>query len=614
MNAPATAGDPTVPAAFIRDLATAMSGTDLFDTLALWIPKVLEADRASIAIAPRPTADVAAVEGLEVLSIGPDLIIERGTVLPVDSSLVGKSYRTQKILRINELREEAAHEAQTLASGGLRSALLSPLVSGGKCFGTLNIASVKPSYYQPGDEALLSSIAALVASFLRIQENADIASITAVTDELTGQLNRRGIIEHLNTVASVEGTTNSVLYVDVDDLKSINDAYGHGIGDRVITIIEQRVSSQFRSHERIGRLGGDEFLIVASGDDDGSAARDLAQRIVTNCTAVIVIGDVTIAPRISVGIATEAAAPDAADRLMADADMAMYAAKRSTGSIAVVDRAMRKRALVSASVDRELTEAMASGALRFDYQPVRSLATGELLGAEALLRWTHPTLGAIPAPIIIERIEATARINAFSQWSIDTIADGLSRIRQQNPAFEHTPLSLNLSPHQLAWDLYPDNHAAALVRNGLRPNDITVEVVESSEILPGEPAAATLRRLADAGVAIALDDFGTGHNSLRYFAMFPVHTIKFDRSLVGLVSAHHESRVILKGLTELAHELGIVTLAEGIETAAEARICGELGVLQGQGWHLGMPMSSAALIDFATEVGTPRRRASATQV
>lgn len=580
-------------AEFIRDLAAASSNQEVLEAAAAWTPRIFSTDRSSITV-----PSVVSATDLVVYSHSGNDTIVSGTSLPIEGSIVGRSFQTGTQIRIDNLTAEHGTEAPSLISAGLRSMLIFPLICRGQRLGTINLARCESHAFSPLDEQLLSTVASLVASFLQIHGEAEEAVLHAATDELTGELNRRAVLAELQE--DLQGDERpSLLYADVDSFKAVNDAFGHAQGDVVLRELTRRMTRELGPDDSIGRLGGDEFLIIVRADPTGHRALRLAQRLLTACSAPMKIGEIEMNPSLSIGLATASHRSPDATRLVAEADMAMYQAKRSRAGLAVADTAMHQRAQLEATIDRDLEEAFDSGSLTLFYQPVRSLTSGLILGAEALLRWNHADYGWIPTPLLLERIDATGRTRSLTNWTLETVATNWVTARQAVPSLSGRAVALNLSPRQLAWEDYPDAHAGALHRHGLSAPDIMIEVVESSEIQPGDLAEQTLRRIGNADVTIALDDFGTGHNALGYFTRFPIHMIKFDRSLVSSAVSNDSARIIVGGLARIARELGVVALAEGIETDAEAETCMKLDIDHGQGWHLGRPMALESFISLA---------------
>lgn len=585
---------------FIRDLAAASSNQEVIDATAAWTPRIFRADRSSIALPVSSSPGELVVYSHR----GEDTIVS-GTYLQIEGTVIGRAFRTGAHIRIADLEISDGTEAAPLLAAGMRSALIFPLTCRGQRLGTINLSSRTPAAFGDRHEQLLGTVASLVASFLQIHSEAEEAVLSAATDELTGELNRRAVLAELQEDLHGERRP-SLLYADVDSFKAVNDAFGHAQGDLVLQELTRRMTVELGPDDSIGRLGGDEFLIIVRADPSGERALGLATRLLTACAAPLKIGEIEMNPAVSIGVATASDHSPDATHLVAEADMAMYQAKRTRSGLAVADSKMHKRARLEATIDRDLEEAFDSGSLTLFYQPVRSLTSGLIIGAEALLRWNHSDYGWIPTPLLLERIDATGRTRSLTNWTLETVATNWVTARQAVPSLSGSAVALNLSPRQLAWEDYPDAHAGALHRHGLSAPDIMIEVVESTEIQPGDLAEQTLRRIGDANVTIALDDFGTGHNALGYFTRFPIHMIKFDRSLVSSAVTNDSARIIVGGLARMARELGVVALAEGIETDAEAETCMKLDIDHGQGWHLGRPMALDSFIDLAaSESGHP---------
>lgn len=531
-------------------------------------------------------------------------------MLPIDRSVVGQAFSAQEVVRVDDLRLSHGVETSQLAASGLRSAIVCPLVLAGRSLGTINLGHTKRGYYTEAHAETLRTIGDLIASFLGAHERAESEFERASTDQLTASMSRSAILEHLDQEFA-SATKPSLLYLDVDGFKSINDTHGHSHGDELLRVLAQRARGVLRPEDRLGRLGGDEFLIVVANDPDGKVAAEVARRIDDVCTMPVTHRSANLQPRVSIGVASVPPRIGTAAELLNDADEAMYSAKRSRASIAVVDEEIRTRVSTIATIDRDLDLGLRTGEITHHFQPVRDITTREIMGAEALVRWTHPGLGILPPPLIVQRLERTGRTDMFTEWTLRTVAKSWTELRRQIPWFFDKAVSVNLSPRQLAWPRYAEVHLEICDEFDLRPEDIIVEVVESSEIEVGDAAEQTLHRLVEAGVLIALDDFGTGHNALGYFTRFDIAAIKFDRSLVAQASTNQQARTILAGLAAICHELGVVSLGEGIERETEARVCQQLGISYGQGWHFGYPNPLDVLIEEVRAHGPPSRLADA---
>ncbi len=591
----------SLPSGFIHELAAATSRERVLSATAKWMPHIIEAERSSVAL---PSDGL----HLQIYAMSGPLIIPQGTQLPINGSLVGQAFSSQQIVTVPDLVDSRSAEAHRLLDFGLRSAIVCPMVIGGRSLGTINLGNSKPNFFTPKHGQKLRTIVDLVASFIGAHARAESEYERASTDQLTSSLSRSAILEHLDQ-AFAQDRKPSLLYLDVDGFKTINDTHGHLHGDELLRVLAQRVEGVVREVDRLGRLGGDEFLIVVAEDPEGSAARRIAERIGAVCEAPVMFQSVRVQAKLSIGIASVPPTIGTAQGLLNDADEAMYEAKRSTNATAVADERIRSRARMVATIDRDLDIGLRTGTITHHFQPVRDITTREIMGAEALIRWDHALLGKIPPPLLVQRLERTGRTDAFTEWTLRTVAAHWCDLRRRIPWFRDKAVSVNLSPRQLAWRDYADVHRAISDEFDLRPEDLIVEVVESEEISIGDPAEQTLQALGEAGVLIALDDFGTGHNALSYLTRFQIAAIKFDRSLVSQANKTMQARTILAGLASICHELSIASLAEGIETEAEARVCQQLGITHGQGWHFGYPVPLETFVGEVTAEGPPVRLA-----
>jgi diguanylate cyclase (GGDEF)-like protein len=581
-----------LPPGFIRDISRAQNRVAVLQAAAEWLPRILGGERSSVAL---PHDD----EHLAIHAIGGTLVMSRGKPLPIETSLVGQAFRRKEVVVIDDLELTDYGEATSLVAGGLRSAIVAPMVSGGRSLGTLNLGNAERGWFSEGDEQRISAIATLIASFMNVHDLVERERVRAATDDLTGLMARRSILGEVAAAVLGDEERPCLLFMDMDGFKAVNDTHGHQAGDEVLRVVTRRVERLLGPDDRVGRLGGDEFLVMVRDDPTGLRGRALADAIQASCSTPIALESVRIMPRLSIGIAAAETPETSADQLLLDADQALYTAKRTPGGIAQADDEIRKQALLIAIIDRDIDVALDCGSLDYHYQPIRCLETGRVLGAEALLRWRHPVCGPVPPPLLVERVEATGRVSAFTEWSLSRVASDLAYIRSLLPQTGELTFSVNLSRNQLAWDGCAASFLDACRAHGLQTTDLVAEVVESSEIQTGDAAEATLRQLAELGAAIALDDFGTGHNALGYFTRFPIHAIKFDRSLVRAMATDHKARQILRSLASMSRELGIVTLAEGVETDEEYGLAVAAGISHGQGWHFGRPMPLAELISLA---------------
>ncbi len=590
--------DVSLPAGFIRALGAASTQEQMLRVTADWLPRVLETERASV------TLPVSAHD-LELYAFGGSAEVTRTNLrFPIARSMVGKAFRSRRLVVVDDIVGSPFEDLLSLADAGLRSAITAPMTSGGRCLGTVNLANSQPGFFSATDHELLQAVAELIAGSLGLVQAAEQEKVRAMTDDLTGALNRGAVLSRLEDQFANENARPSLLFLDLDGFKLINDIHGHNTGDQVLRIFVSRIRSAMTDSDILGRLGGDEFLLVVGDDDAGTRAEMLAEKILTMCATPVVIRRLKIDLSLSIGVASPCLGVESASDMLADADRAMYRAKRSEAEMVVADDEIRRLTAMLAVIDHDLDAAMVGQMMTFHYQPVRELATGAIAGVEALIRWQHPQYQAIPPPLLIDRIEATGRVASFTRWCMQTVARDLTTLRQAVPSFETGRIGVNLSPLQLAMSDCADIHASACLEYGLAPSDLLVEVVESSEIRPGDEAEKTLHKLADNGALIGLDDFGTGHNALGYFTQFPIHVMKFDRSLVGVLTTNSEAYTILKVLASMCQELSIAAVAEGIEQEEEMLACRDFGIEYGQGWHLGRPKPLDDLVELLLSEST----------
>ncbi len=574
-----------LPVGFIDAMSSAESTDDILRVAATWVPALIPLATSSVALV---TADDTE---LELFALGGSAVLPLGLRLQIDGSLTGRAVRTRQTIVTPNILDETGTELGPLAADGVRSVLNVPIIGGSICFGTLNAAHSEEDFFTDPSVRLLSTIARLVGLQLRVHTQIASQTHAARTDVLTGLLNRRAILDHLaERLQDHEAAPPAILFIDLDGFKAVNDSHGHAAGDAMLVEMARRFEGVLRTEDALGRLGGDEFLVVCDEGVDGHRAMQIADRITEACVEPFGFGSFSISPGASIGVAAARSRSHTAAQLLNEADAAMYLAKRNRTGPVRADAHIEARTARIGAVDRELDAAMESGLISFHYQPVRHLTTGEILGAEALLRWDHPVHGMISPFEIIGRAEMTGRIEALTAWSLDTVCRTWASLSKEFPHFWEKAASFNLSPQQLSWRGYCDMHLETIERHGLRRHDVIVEVVESGTIDVGTAAEATLQQLGSEDVIIGLDDFGTGHHALGYFTRFPIHAIKFDRSLIMELPKSSSARSIVKGLAHIAAEIGITAVGEGIETQAEADICVELGLEQGQGFLLARPM------------------------
>jgi diguanylate cyclase len=411
----------------------------------------------------------------------------------------------------------------------------------------------------------------------------------AATDGLTGLANRSRTYAVLEEALARQGRLTAVLLIDLNGFKLVNDTLGHRAGDQVLVAVGQALRGAILGSDLAGRLGGDEFAVVLHDIGGPANAEAVARRLVAALAQPVLVDGRPVQPAASIGVAVSAPGELNPDELMHRADVAMYHAKRRGGITGWASYDASMEARDRPAPQDELRAAITGGELRLFYQPIVELPSGRMTGVEALVRWQHPRRGLVGPDAFIPVAEAVGLIGELGRWVLAQACRQVVAWRTSMPAAGPLQLNVNVSPRQLDE---PDfsTRALALVRQaGLDPRQLVVEVTESALIGEGVPVAQ-LEALSAAGIRIALDDFGTGYSSLRYLTELPIDMLKIDRCFVSTLDGTTAGSAVAQAVLRLGHTLGLDTVAEGIETAAQARELTLLGCTKAQGYHFARPM------------------------
>ena len=389
----------------------------------------------------------------------------------------------------------------------------------------------------------------------------------------------------------------AIVFIDLDDFKTVNDSLGHAAGDQVLEEVAQRLQIAVRPTDTVARFGGDEFAVLLEGVNDSAQAADAAARILHALEIPLEIDGKQVFPRASIGICLvdrEDAVPEAAE-LLRNADVAMYMAKRdSKGSYRVFEPTMHERVVERLELRGELQRAIDENELVLYYQPVVRLQGHEILGVEALLRWEHPTRGLIPPNQFIPLAEETGLIIPMGRWVLETACQEGVRLHEAFPHGEPLAISVNLSVRQLQSESIVADVRSALTKTGLPPSSLVLEITESVMMSDTDFAVQRLSDLKALGVRLAMDDFGTGYSSLSYLSRFPVDILKMDRSFVGA----GENVALQSAIIALGASLDLDVVAEGIELPEQEQSLHDLGCEIGQGFLFARPMGPPELLTF----------------
>jgi diguanylate cyclase (GGDEF)-like protein len=385
--------------------------------------------------------------------------------------------------------------------------------------------------------------------------------------------------------------------MDLDRFKEVNDTLGHAAGDLLLVEVARRVRTALRASETVGRLGGDEFAMVLPGAD-AAGAQTAAERVLEAVDRPFVLSDqgIDVDVRGSIGIALYPTHGEAADEILRRADVAMYVAKRSSVGCVMYsaehDHHSPTRLTLAGELRRALEGRTGGAGFLLHYQPQFALGSGALTGVEALARWRHAQRGWVPPDEFIALAEGTGLIRQLTDCVLDM---ALGQCANWREAGLELPVSVNLSMRDLQDSRLPETISGLLTRHALPSRLLRLEVTES--VLMADPARAVtvLARLRRLGVEVAIDDFGTGYASLAYLADLPADALKIDRTFVQGLVARPRHAAIVRSTVELAHNLGLRVVAEGVEDRETWDALSALGCDEAQGYLMGRPMPAAAI-------------------
>jgi diguanylate cyclase (GGDEF)-like protein len=479
-----------------------------------------------------------------------------------------------------------------LTQRGYRDCIVAPLLADGRAVGVLTVANRLGdiSTFVEEDGRFFETIAAHTNVTLQNARLVDQLRHEALHDSLTGLANRVLFHQRLSELIARRRPTDprvAVMLIDLDRFKEINDTLGHGTGDLLLQELALRLRNDVPDAVTVARLGGDEFAVLDPGQRDASSAAATARAVRDTLQRPFSHRDLRLEVSASIGVAVAPENGRDATTLLRHADVAMYTAKRTASGVAVYreeldEHSPRKLALIG-----ELRTVIEEGGLELHYQPKADLATGAIEGVEALVRWPHPSEGLISPDEFVPVAERTGLIGPLTDL---VLRRALAQCRAWRDAGRSLSVAVNLSPRSLIDVDLADDIARALDEAGVDPSQLVLEITESSLMSDARHVLGVLNRLAAMGMTLAIDDFGTGYSSLSYLKRLPVNQVKIDKSFVLNMHNDANDAAIVRSIVDLARNLGLRVVAEGVETMAAWQTLADIGCDVAQGYVLSRPL------------------------
>lgn len=439
---------------------------------------------------------------------------------------------------------------------------------------------------------------------VEIRQVADVRALelklkhAAYRDPLTGLRNRVAFLDRVRiaAAASREGALAAVMFLDLDDFKTVNDSLGHAAGDELLIGVAERLGASVRPEDLVARLGGDEFALLVDGLAGPERAAEVARRVLDAFEPPCAAGGfrLKVTPSIGVALADPGANEGDAERLLREADMAMYAAKaQGKAGYAFFRSELAIGATHRLRLKEELSAAVVKEEFELHFQPIVECAGGRVTGAEALLRWRHPNRGLLVPPEFLTVAEQSGALERIGDWILRSAIEQAGELRRAGHGLR---VGVNVTAEQFAQPTLVDVLDSLLRTQRVAPRQIAIEITEQTLMRDVPQVAENLARIRRLGVHLAVDDFGTGYSSLSYLQRFPVDVLKIDKSFVSGLGEGTEAGALTRAIVEMAHCLGLVAVAEGVETEGQRRELVEMGCDFAQGYHFAPPAAPDRLL------------------
>jgi diguanylate cyclase (GGDEF)-like protein len=555
--------------------------------------RLLRAEYAEILLLPAADGEgpLRSVSGAE----GELLMHPEERFAPADAAAFTALASTGSATPLTRRREMGAFD-EFLRSRGLQDAIVGPLRGEDRTFGLLLVGERLGDVSNFGERADLALFETFSGHASILLENGrlehSLAEVTqlkeqlrhqAYHDTLTGLPNRLHLVEAIETELAQSTGSTAVLYLDLDRFKTVNDTWGHGAGDELLTQFAHRLQEAIRAQDLAARLGGDEFAVLVR-EANAEAAVAAAERLLEAVDGTYKLGCGEIACHASVGIAVGVGGVTTGEDLVRNADIAMYSVKRSDRMYTLYEADLHEQLRAQRQLALDLEAAIERREIFVHYQPVVRLADEEIEGFEVLARWMHPTRGLLTAGDFLPAAEETGLSVELGRLVLHQALDAARGWP------EHLTIWLNIAPAELANKRLVDTLAEALKAHGVDPSRIVIEVTESGVIQGDDGALVTMRRLRELGVSLTIDDFGTGYSSLGRLAEFPIESVKIPKPFVDKLVGEDADEAFVDAILRLGDSLGLAAVAEGIEQPAQAERLRQMGCRFGQGYLFGRPV------------------------
>lgn len=556
-------------------------------------------------------------------------LIEVEHIIDPQHSLIGKSLPSsyfelewlqcyeRGIARVIGDMQSEASSASSLAELGVKSSIAVSIPSGFRLAGLVIIHQYDSARrWQEWEISFLEQMVLQLAVHmhqLSLLERAQAALYerkqiekrllhNSLHDSLTRLPNRAFLMERLCQVCERAKTSSylfALLFIDLDCFKSINDSLGHTIGDRLLIAFSERLQTYLRNSDTLARLGGDEFVVLLDGIVSPDMPMEVAERILQALKSPFTIGNTEIHVSVSIGILVGNANYSNPDELLRDSDVAMYRAKKSgKGRYVVFESNMLNLTLKQFQLDSDLHQAIKQHQLSLKYQPIISLTRNKLIGFEALVCWEHPSLGFIPPDSFIFMAEENGLIVEIGQWVLYEACRQIQIWQNQFPEYASLSISVNVSGAQIMQPNFVSQIEEVLQALSINPSSLKLEITETVLMKNVEACRSKLQALQAIGVQVYIDDFGIGHSSFSYLQNFQVDVIKIDRSFIRDITSDSKSFKIVQAILNLASDMGISVIAEGVETSEQLTSIREIGINNAQGYLIARPLESFAVSDW----------------